>query len=330
VGETLLLCLRQNGTASEALAQVGKTRVDHNCPTNNQQIKQASAPESTIYNADRCPCTLVSIALRSTMDVGSFISSMHPFTGLSVVALCGILAYIFLIRISRQASIHGTNSAHDPNVPDSVNYFPSRKCNYTCGFCFHTETSSYVLPVAEAKRGLQLLKEAGMRKLNIAGGEPFLYPRLLTELLRYSKEELSLESVSIVSNGSTIREKWMQENCQWLDTLAVSCDSFNPETNKEIGRGDDGGNVIRLFQIADWFKKYGVKFKLNTVVNVHNWNENMAVQIEKLAPFRWKVVQCLIVAGENDSEDRKRDARIFLVTDEQWRTFCDRHQHLPC
>jgi radical S-adenosyl methionine domain-containing protein 2 len=88
--------------------------------------------------------------------------------------------------------------------------------------------------------------------------------------------------------------------------------------------------VIRLFQIADWFKKYGVKFKLNTIVNVHNWNENMAVQIEKLAPFRWKVVQCLIVAGENDSEVRKRDARIFLVTDKQWPTFCDRHQHLPC
>jgi hypothetical protein len=97
VGETLLPCLRQNGTASEALAQVGKTRVDHNCPTNNQQIKQASAPESTIYNVGRCPCTLVSIALRSAMDVGSFTSSMHPFNGLSVVALCGILAYLFLI-----------------------------------------------------------------------------------------------------------------------------------------------------------------------------------------------------------------------------------------
>jgi radical S-adenosyl methionine domain-containing protein 2 len=65
-----------------------------------------------------------------------------------------------------------------------VNYFPSRKCNYTCGFCFYTETLSYVLLVAEAKRGLQLLKEAGMRKLNIAGGESFLYPKLLTEILR--------------------------------------------------------------------------------------------------------------------------------------------------
>jgi MoaA/NifB/PqqE/SkfB family radical SAM enzyme len=114
-------------------------------------------------------------------------------------------------RFFRQASIHGIHSAHGPNAPFPVNYSPSRKCNYTGVFCFHTEASLYVLPVAEAKRGLWLLKEAGMRKLNIAGGEPFLYPKFLAESLRYSKEELRLESVSIVSNSSKILEKWMQE-----------------------------------------------------------------------------------------------------------------------
>ncbi|KAF5585495.1 radical s-adenosyl methionine domain protein [Fusarium subglutinans] len=218
----------------------------------------------------------------------------------------------------------------ESNIPVSVNYFPSRKCNYTCGFCFHTDTSSYVLPIDEAKRGLKLLREAGMRKLNIAGGEPFLYPRLLTELLQFGKEELGLESISIVSNGSKITEKWMRENCQWLDILAISCDSFNPETNKKIGRGDDGGNVIRLFRIAEWCREYGIKFKLNTVVNIHNWNEDMSPEIDELAPFRWKVFQCLLVAGENEDATRLRDARAFLVTDEQWKTFCDRHKHLPC
>ncbi|RYC81956.1 hypothetical protein BFJ63_vAg15141 [Fusarium oxysporum f. sp. narcissi] len=158
--------------------------------------------------------------------------------------------------------------------------------------------SSYVLPVDEAKRSLRLLKEAGMRKLNIAGGEPVLYPRLLTELLQFVKEELDLESISIVSNGSKITEKWMPESCQWLGTLLISCDSFDPETNKKIGRGDDGGNVIRLFGIGHWCRDYGIKFKLNTVVNIHNWNKDMSAEIERLTPFRWTVVQCLLVAGE--------------------------------
>ncbi|KAK5107437.1 hypothetical protein LTR62_001268 [Meristemomyces frigidus] len=169
-----------------------------------------------------------------------------------------------------------------------------------------------------------------MQKLNIAGGEPFLYPKLLNQLLRYCKEELQLESISIVSNGSKIRETWMQHNSQWLDILAISCDSFSPETNVKIGRGEDGKNVDRLFQIAESCRRYGVKFKLNTVVNSHNWDEDMTTQVERLAPFRWKVFQCLIVAGENDNAERKRDANKFLVSNEQWQTFYDRHKHLKC
>jgi radical S-adenosyl methionine domain-containing protein 2 len=216
------------------------------------------------------------------------------------------------------------------DAPVSVNYFPSPQCNYVCGFCFHTATTSVILSEEEAMLGLRLLKEAGMCKLNIACGELFLNPKLLTKMLRYCKEELGVESISIVSNGSLIKRDWMKANCQWLEILAISCDSFNTETNKMIGRGDDGKNADRLFEIADMCREYGVKFKLNTVVNIYNWDKDMVAQIEKLAPFQWKVFQCLIVAGENDDETRKRDTRKFLVTDEQWRTFCDRHKHLPC
>jgi radical S-adenosyl methionine domain-containing protein 2 len=266
------------------------------------------------------------------MAIISLLTNIPAAPYLLVIVLCAVFAYIGIKERSKSNAINQApeDLLRTSDVPISVNYFPSRKCNYTCGFCFHTDTSSYVLPIDEAKRGLRLLREAGMRKLNIAGGEPFLYPHLLTELLRYGKEELAIESISIVSNGSKIREKWMRDNCQWLDILAVSCDSFNQETNKRIGRGEDGGNVFRLFRIADWCREYGVKFKLNTVVNAHNWDENMVTNIERLAPFRWKVFQCLLVAGENDDETRKRDARTFLVTDKQWRTFCDRHEHLLC
>lgn len=46
-------------------------------------------------------------------------------------------------------------------VPTSVNYHFTRKCNYKCGFCFHTAKTSFVLPLEEAKRGLKLLKDSG-------------------------------------------------------------------------------------------------------------------------------------------------------------------------
>ena len=33
--------------------------------------------------------------------------------------------------------------------PVSVNYHFLRTCNYSCGFCFHTAKTSYVLPIEE-------------------------------------------------------------------------------------------------------------------------------------------------------------------------------------
>ncbi|WQF83042.1 Putative aldolase-type TIM barrel [Colletotrichum destructivum] len=181
-----------------------------------------------------------------------------------IIAVLGVAA-AFLFR--RGAETHHIRSPEagtteksrsqvpdDPDTPVSVNYLLFRECNYACGFCFHTNTSGYILLLDDAKRGLRLLKEAGMRKLNIAGGEPFLHPKFLGELLGYCKEVLGLESVSIVSNGSKIQEKFLREHGRHLDILAISCDSFARETNRAIGRGEngqaDGDHVAQVFRIA--------------------------------------------------------------------------------
>lgn len=64
-------------------------------------------------------------------------------------------------------------------VPISVNYHFTRRCNKECGFCFHTAKTSYEAPLEDAKHALTLLRKAGTRKLNFAGGEPFLNPKFL-------------------------------------------------------------------------------------------------------------------------------------------------------
>lgn len=52
----------------------------------------------------------------------------------------------------------------------------------------------------------------GMEKINFSGGEPFIHQRgdYLGKLVKFCKEDLALPSVSIVSNGSLIREQWFQ------------------------------------------------------------------------------------------------------------------------
>ncbi|KAI1308516.1 hypothetical protein F5Y03DRAFT_350014 [Xylaria venustula] len=218
--------------------------------------------------------------------------------------------------------------------PVSVNYFFTRKCNKECGFCFHTEKSSYVASEEDMQKGLRLLREAGMKKINFAGGEPFLYPEKLAMLCRFCKVDLGLEGVSIITNGTKVTRQWLVKNGRWVDVLGVSCDSFNEQTNIAIGRGT-GENVTQLFRIRDWCRELGIKFKLNTVVCSHNWEEDMASIVTRLDPFRWKVFQVLFVEGENDAKEedtrlnkRKRNARTLLISDEQYETFCDKHKHV--
>ncbi|XP_063040197.1 S-adenosylmethionine-dependent nucleotide dehydratase RSAD2 [Engraulis encrasicolus] len=218
-------------------------------------------------------------------------------------------------------------------IPTSVNYHFTRKCNYKCGFCFHTAKTSFVLPIEDAKRGLQLLKDAGMEKINFSGGEPFLHERgdFLGEMVRFCKVELQLPSVSIVSNGSMIKERWFKKYGEHLDILAISCDSFNEDTNQAIGRAQgQKSHLDNLFKIRSWCQDYKVAFKLNSVINTYNNDEDMAENISQLNPVRWKVFQCLLIAGENVGEDSLREAERFVISDQQFQDFLDRHRSITC
>ncbi|KAL7930791.1 radical SAM enzyme [Trichoderma chlorosporum] len=231
-----------------------------------------------------------------------------------------------LILIVTVLSLIAKSHIRSRQVPVSVNYHFSRKCNKECLFCFHTATTSHIEKPEDAKRGLTLLKQAGMKKINFTGGEPFLYPKFLGEMIDFCKEYLRLESVSIVTNGSLVRESFLQKHGHNIDILAVSCDSFHEATNIKIGRGS-GDNVTKLYEIASWCQKYNIKFKLNTVVNRLNHLEDMNGHLSALQPFRWKCFQVLIVAGENDSDEALRNAHSLTISDDEFDRFCERHSN---
>nr|XP_031322370.1 radical S-adenosyl methionine domain-containing protein 2 [Camelus dromedarius] len=234
---------------------------------------------------------------------------------------------------AREGPRRGEADGEPPATPTSVNYHFTRQCNYKCGFCFHTAKTSFVLPLEEAKRGLLLLKEAGMEKINFSGGEPFIHDRgeYLGKLVRFCKEELQLPSVSIVSNGSLIRERWFRNYGEYLDILAISCDSFDEQVNVLIGRGQGKKNhVENLQKLRTWCRDYRVAFKINSVINRFNVDEDMREQIRELNPVRWKVFQCLLIEGENSGEDALREAERFVISDEQFEGFLERHKDVPC
>ena len=169
-------------------------------------------------------------------------------------------------------------------------------------------------------------------------------------MVRYSKEELDIESVTVVTNGSRVTESWMSEYGYYLDIMAVSVDSFDKEVNDKIGRrsGKSGSSHLEsLSQVRDWCREFSVLFKVNTVVNKHNFHEDMNDNIKfdsnkttknmimmpslrHLNPVRWKVFQCLPIEAENMGEGALRQVEPFLVTDEEWEQFLNTHSDLEC
>ena len=209
--------------------------------------------------------------------------------------------------------------------PESVNFHYTRLCNFSCGFCFHTKKSSDKLPIEDAIRGCDMLKKAGTRKLNIAGGEPFIDRHYLGELIKQCKENIKIEKISVITNGSLVKKNFFEKYGKYIDVFGVSCDSFDKETNIKIGRGKKGENVQKLFEIRELCKQYGIKFKLNTVVCNYNKDENMVKNIKKLNPDRWKVFQVLMVKGENEDKVTK-----FQITNEEFKQFVERHKEIKC
>jgi radical S-adenosyl methionine domain-containing protein 2 len=60
-----------------------------------------------------------------------------------------------------------------------------------------------------------------MEKINFSGGEPFIeghHGKFVGEMVKYCKQELGL-SVSIVSNGSLIKEQWFKDYGGYIVTL---------------------------------------------------------------------------------------------------------------
>lgn len=194
-----------------------------------------------------------------------------------------------------------------PIVP-TVNFHLWAPCNMACGFCFarFEDVKAESLPKghltqSDAATVVEQLCEYGFSKINFAGGEPTLCP-WLPDLLRQAKEHGL--TTSIVTNGTRITTQWLDETTPYLNMLALSIDSINPDTLRSIGRAVHGEPLSeeRYREMADWIIRHGIRLKVNTVVSQHNCLEDMTQFIRSIRPERWKLLQALPIAGQNDGE----------------------------
>ncbi len=191
-------------------------------------------------------------------------------------------------------------------------------CNYRCQHCFdRCLTSQYMTP-DEWKPVLDYLKAQGVEKINIAGGEPFLYPHLndiCTQLKTMGFK------VSIVSNGSKISEQRIIELCQYVDWLGLSVDSPDEGDEISIGRHCSGCNHIEnIKNVASMAHSHGIKVKLNITTVRKSVGKDFTGLIDAIKPERVKVFRALTLKGANDDIPDT-----WSVTIEGFESFKQRH-----
>lgn len=164
-----------------------------------------------------------------------------------------------------------------------------------------------------------MLKKCAMKKITFSG-DPLVYPNLLYRVIKFCREDLGLDSISLVADASKLTEGFMECAARYIDTIIVACDSFDEQCKNFIGRGT-GSDFAQIQEVARLCKKYDVGFEIHTVVNRYNVHEDMNKQIQALQPVQWKVFRVLAI--DNGSDEIIHNSRRFKVSAIEFRMFCN-------
>lgn len=190
------------------------------------------------------------------------------------------------------------------------NWHLTQRCNYSCNYCFakwtcheeifHTEahTNAMLAEFAKANRFYPFSSAIGGMsevRVNFVGGEPLLYGARLVSIIKKATTEFGL-SASIVTNGSLL-ERYL-EVAEHVDVVGLSVDSFSGETNNKIGRLSTSGQSLAeedIGRVVDSLRKKNssLRIKFNTVVNEHNWEEDVVRKLVRYSPDKIKVFRQL-------------------------------------
>ena len=184
------------------------------------------------------------------------------------------------------------------------------KCNQNCKYC-HRFLGINDLTYEENKEILNNLIKDGVNNITWTGGEALLYPNL-KELLKISQEN-GIKN-KLITNGMVLAQNEnMREILDYLDSLTLSLDTINDDTNEELGRGRNHFEEVKT--ILDYVKGKSLKININTVVSKKNINE-----MEQLGEFlnnynisKWKFFKFMPL---RETAERNKDE--FAITDAEF------------
>jgi GTP 3',8-cyclase len=167
--------------------------------------------------------------------------------------------------------------------PRSVRISVTDRCDFACTYCRPSRNDGYAegrLMADAWETMFEGLKQAGVRRVRLTGGEPLIHPEILGIVGRLAA--LGFEDLALTTNASQLARLARPLKDAGLARVNVSLDTLDPDRFREVTRGGELGPVLAGIDAALAVGLTPVK--LNTVV-LRGVNDE---EIEKILLWAWE------------------------------------------
>jgi len=206
-----------------------------------------------------------------------------------------------------------------PDVPHSVFWDLSYKCNLRCRFCYNdSELFLQSNPSKEnTSKIMDILADWGVREILYLGGEPLLYPGFKSII-----QHGALHSINqrIVTNGTLLNDSISSFLYEHNVEVGVSLHGIDEQTHDKMAQLSGAFNLVMsgieslINNRVPWFLQYTLTRVNSTILSVANWlKDNYGdnaryIDINRLLPRG---------VGANNKDT------IFPLEEEWWRSIQD-------
>lgn len=167
--------------------------------------------------------------------------------------------------------------------PRSVRLSVTDRCDFACTYCRPSRHDGYAdgrLLTDVWRTMLEALRQAGVRRVRLTGGEPLIHPEIVEIVATIAS--LGFEDVALTTNASQLTRLARPLREAGLHRLNISIDTLDPDLFREMTRGGDLGRVLAGIEAA--LAAGFAPIKLNTVV-LGGVNDH---EVERLMLWAWE------------------------------------------
>ncbi|MCX7857015.1 MAG: radical SAM protein [Deltaproteobacteria bacterium] len=151
--------------------------------------------------------------------------------------------------------------------PVHVGWIITTKCNINCMHCYSSKFGEEELEDEKKFLLVKELSEAGVKKVDLTGGEIFILPNIL-DLIGYISS-LGIE-LTIFTNGTLLTAGVVELLSNYQPNIVLSLDGAKKETHETL-RGKNSWE--KVMNAARLLKERGIFFSTLTAINGYNYTE---------------------------------------------------------